>query len=155
MKAMGEEMQKPQEITTEEVKVEEVKAEEARAEEVKTEEIKPEEVRKSTPENDLSNIKIRHVLGQRIKKYGVRKIISYLLVAVIFFCGGFLTDRFIIRHRIGRGFYGKPGIQRGIPGNPFGQGRGGKFNKGQQPPSNNPPSQNQTQGSQPADGQEQ
>lgn len=159
---MSEEMNKPQEIVTEEVKVEEVKAEEAKTEEVKTEEIKPEEmrreeVRKSTPD-DLSSVKIRHVLGQRIKKCGAKKIISYVLVAVIFFCAGLMTDRFVMRDRFGRGFNGRPGFERNLPGgNPFGKGRGGEFKKGQQPPANNNPSQNQNQnqGTQPTDGQKQ
>lgn len=159
---MSEEMNKPQEIVTGEVKVEEVKAEEVKAEEVKTEEIKPEEirkeevrkeeVRKSTP-IDLSNVKIRHVLGQRIKKCGAKKIISYVLVAVIFFCAGLMTDRFVMRDRFGRGFNGKPGFERNLPGGPggnsFGKGRGGEFKKGQQPPANSNPSQNQNQGTQP------
>lgn len=138
-----------EEITnTGEIKIEEIMVEEAKGEEAKIDKIK-----ESTPENGLSKVKIRHILAMRIKKYGARRVISYILVAVIFFCSGAMADRLVMGHRGNRGFSGNPGIQSGIPGNSFGNGKHGGFNKGQQPPANNPPSQNKTQGTQPADWQ--
>lgn len=130
---------------------EEIKAEEIMVEEVK-EEAKIEEAKESTPEIDLSEVKIRHIMAMRLKKYGAKRVISYILVAVLFFCLGTWTDRLLMGRRWNRGFYGKPGVQRGVPGKPFENGKGGKFNNGQQPPSNTTPPQNQTQ---PADGQKQ
>lgn len=111
--------------------------------------IKPGETETSTPETDLSKIKIRHILAQRIKKSSFRKIICIILLAVVCFCGGFLTDRFVMRHAASRRFYGRPGIQRHMPGN-FNGNRSFRPNgqkKTQLPPLNKTPSQNQPQGS--------
>lgn len=108
-----------------------------------------EEIKTSTQENDLSKIKIRHILAQRFKKYGLKKIIGILLLAAVFFCGGVLTDRLILRHGAGKRFYGKPGIRRNMPWN-FNGSRSFRYNgrnRTQLPPSNNTPSQNQSQGS--------
>lgn len=66
----------------------------------------------NTSETDLSKIKIRHILWQRFKECGYKKIIGIILLVVISFGGGILTDRFIIRHAVGNRFYGRPGIQR-------------------------------------------
>lgn len=108
-----------------------------------------EEVKTSTPENDLSEIKIRHVLAQRIKKCGYKRIIGLILLAVVSFGGGILTDRLVLRHGAKKGFYGRAPIERNMPGKPgekkdFKSGNG---NKKQLPKSKNTPSQKQSQGS--------
>lgn len=109
---------------------------------------KLEEIKTSTPETDLSKIKIRHILAQRFKKCGFKKIIGIILLAVICFCGGFLTDRFVMRHEVGMRFYGRPGIQRHMPGNFSGNRSFRQYgNKRPQLPSNTTPSQNQPKGS--------
>lgn len=100
-----------------------------------------EEVKTSIPENDLSKIKIRHILSQRI--------IGLILLAVVSFGGGILTDRLILRHGAKKGFYGRAAIERNMPGKPGGKKdfKSGNGNKKQLPKSKNTPSQKQSQGS--------
>lgn len=68
---------------------------------------------------DLSKVKIRHILRDRIKKgnLGFKKIIAFILVGAVCFGAGFFTGTASTRHKLGRNFYGKPGINRNMQGN--------------------------------------
>ncbi len=112
-------------------------------------EIMKPEFQTNAQETDLSKVKIRNILSQRFKKHGFKKIISLILLAAICFCGGFLTDRFIIRHEMKNRFYGMHNIQHNISGNFYGN-RSTKSlgrNRKQLSPANKVPSQNQQNGS--------
>lgn len=73
----------------------------------------------STVPIDLSKVKIRNVLRERIKKckLNLKKIIACILVGAVCFGAGFFTGRVSIRHNLGRNVYGKPGIRRNMHGN--------------------------------------
>lgn len=70
----------------------------------------------STSPIDLSKVKIRHVLREKIKKRNLnsKKIIAFILVGVICFGAGFFTGTASTIHKLGRNFYGKPGITRNM-----------------------------------------
>ena len=90
--------------------------------------------RTETPQ-DISKVKIRTILNQRIKKCGFKRIISFVLIAILAFAAGVCTDRAFFNHRKGKDFKDRPGINRQTPKN--------KFNKKQ--PNNNKQPSNSTQ----------
>lgn len=102
---------------------------------------KPEENVAAVPETDISKVKITHILAQRMKKCGAKKIIAVILLAVICFGGGILTDRLALRHGAGRNFYGRPGMQRNMRGNSFGNRNDNKSPQNQQSTQNSEPTQ--------------
>lgn len=93
------------------------------------------------PEADISKVKIRQVLAQRIRKSKAKHIIAVILLVAICFGGGILTDRLIMRHEYKKGFYGRPGIQYNMRRNSFGKRNSKSFNKNnnQQPAQNAQP----------------
>lgn len=104
---------------------------------------KPEENMTSIPEADVSKVKVRHILGQRIKKCGAKRIIAVILLAAVCFGGGIFTDRLILNHGYGRNFYGRYGFQHNMNGrNSFGKGNS-RFNNNSN--GNQSSSQNQNQ----------
>lgn len=108
--------------------------------------IKPEESHTNSTETDYTKVKIRHILAQRFKKYGTKKIVGLILLAVICFGAGLLTDRLVMRHENGRNFYGKSAIQRNISGKYYGNKRSRSYgNSGTQQPSSNNNSKQSTQ----------
>lgn len=102
---------------------------------------KPEENTSAISGNDVSKVKITHILAQRMKKCGAKKIIAVILLAVICFGGGILTDRLALRHGAGRNFYGRPGMQRNMRGNSFGNRNGNNSSQNQQSTQNSKPTQ--------------
>lgn len=81
---------------------------------------------------DISKIKIRTILKQRIKKCGGKKIVAFILVAIISFAAGVGVDRVMTRHRMGKAFRNRPGINRQFPKERFNKKL--PFNSNQQKP---------------------
>jgi lysophospholipase L1-like esterase len=79
----------------------------------------------------MNKVKIRQVLMYRIKncKPNFKKIIAFILIAVVFFGAGLFAGRGITRHRLGKNLNGKPAIQRKMPKG-FGRNKNFKINGG-------------------------
>lgn len=97
----------------------------------------------SSSSTDLNKVKIRQVLMYRIKncKPNFKKIIAFILFAVIFFGAGLFAGRGITRHKLVKNFNGKPAIQRKMQKG-FGRNRDFKINGGNKTKT---PAQGQTQ----------
>lgn len=92
---------------------------------------------------DLGKVKITQVLKYRIKncKPNFKKIIAFILIAVVFFGAGFFAGRGITKHKLGRKINGKASIQRKLPKG-FGKNKNFKINGGNKTQT---PAQGQTQ----------
>lgn len=111
------------------------------------EDIKAEEIHSTDDSSssfvDLNKVKIRQVLMYRIKncKPNFKKIIAFILIAVVFFGAGLFAGRGITRHKLGKNFNGKPSIQRKMQ-NGLGRNKNFKINGGNKTQT---PAQGQTQ----------
>jgi hypothetical protein len=67
---------------------------------------------------DISNVKIRTILNQRLKKWrpNFKKVIPLLLVGIICFMAGIGADRLFIGRRVNKAF-NRPGINQAMPRN--------------------------------------
>jgi hypothetical protein len=97
---------------------------------VKTEEVAKNED-SSNDSVDLGKVKIRQVLMHRIKncKPNFKKIIAFILIAVVFFGAGLFAGRGITKHKLGRNINGKTSIQRKMQKG-FGRNKNFKINGG-------------------------
>lgn len=108
------------------------------------ENIKQEEIKTSAPEESAGKNKAGHGFFQKIKQGKVKKIIAIILLAVFCFCGGLLTDRYVLRRGMGRNFNGRPNFQGRMRGN-FNNNGNNNFNNGN---GNQSQDQNQSQSNQ-------
>lgn len=78
-------------------------------------------INQTSSEDDVSKVKIRTILKQRFKnlKPGLRLSIPIILVAIICFIGGMMTDRAIIWNKAGKAIKDRPGISRRMQKDPF------------------------------------
>jgi len=83
---------------------------------------------KSEEVPDLSKVKISAILKERTKKCGVKKIIAFILVAIISFAAGVGVDRAFMNHRNDKGFKNRPGMNRQIPKDRFNNNQPNKSN---------------------------
>jgi hypothetical protein len=69
---------------------------------------------KGTFQGDISKIKIRNIISQRLKNSSpiFKKVLPFLLVAIIFFAAGFGADRLFTRGRFSKALKNRPNIQR-------------------------------------------
>lgn len=81
------------------------------------ENIKQEEIKTSAPEESAGKNKAGHGFLQNIKQGKVKKVIAIILLAVFCFCGGLLTDRYVLRRGMSRNFNGRPNFQGRMHGN--------------------------------------
>lgn len=70
---------------------------------------------------DISKVKIRTILRERIKKCGTKKILAFILVAIFSFAAGAGVDRALVNQRKGRAFNNRAGISNQLPNNRFNQ----------------------------------
>jgi hypothetical protein len=89
----------------------------------------------STAEPDLSKVKIRNVLAYKIKNSKLNRVVAIVLLGIICFGAGIVTDRTFVRHDLRRGYYGKSKIEGNVPRGFYGNRKNNRnFN---QNPNNN------------------
>jgi len=98
----------------------------------------PEAATNNAASQDLSKIKIRTILKERLKKGNLKKTISIILICLIFFAAGIGVDRLVMNHRDGKNFKGRPGFNENFQNNRNG-GKQFKGMKDKTPPNNGTP----------------
>lgn len=73
----------------------------------------------STKPDDVSKVKIRTIIAHRFKNHKptFKKVLPFVLVAIIFFAAGVGADKLFTRNRVNRAFKNRPNIQRRLPNN--------------------------------------
>lgn len=102
--------------------------------EIKSSEIPP--TNSNTIKEDISKVKIRTILAQRLKKFrpSFKKALPLILVALISFAAGIGADRLITRHKVNKVIKQAPNIQRRFQDN---RNSNGPFNNKQDNNKNN------------------
>jgi len=77
----------------------------------------PEAATNNAVSQDLSKIKIRTILKERLKKGNLKKTISIILICLICFAAGIGVDRLVMNHKDGKNFKGRPGFNQNFQNN--------------------------------------